>query len=86
MKSLEERIVAIKNRNMKVEQDKSWETSLTRRCAIAVITYLTACIYLYIISDQNVLLHSLVPTGGYILSTLSVSFIKKLWIRFLVQS
>ena len=35
---LEKRIIEIEKRNKRVELDKSWETSLTRRLCIIVLT------------------------------------------------
>ncbi len=72
MQSIEE----ILQRNTKVESDKAWETSYTRRFCIALITYVTALLFLTIIYDSAPLIHALVPVGGYLLSTLSLPFIK----------
>ena len=80
MKILKE-IESIKERNKRVEADKSWEISWFRRITIATMTYVIATIFLWLIKSPNYWLTSLVPTGGYLLSTLSLSFIKNLWIR-----
>ena len=48
---IEKEIVAIKDRNRKVEIDKAWETSWTRRLCIATATYLIAGIWLVLIHD-----------------------------------
>ena len=37
MKELEERILKIEERNKKVELDKKWETSFTRRISICIL-------------------------------------------------
>ena len=50
---MEERIEAIEQRNKRVEEDKAWETSLTRRVCIAVLTYIVVIIYSYTISKVN---------------------------------
>ena len=52
MNSLERRIQAIEERNKRVEADKAWETSLTRRVSIAVITYFFALGFLFAINRQ----------------------------------
>lgn len=49
MKNLEQRIAAIESRNKKVELDKLWETSVTRKIVIVSATYLTVFIYLVLI-------------------------------------
>ena len=71
----------MKERNKRVESDKAWETSFTRRIFIAAVTYVTAAIWLLTIHDTNPLLKALVPTGGYLLSTLSLPPIKRWWGR-----
>ena len=80
MKELEERIVKIEQRNKKVEMDKAWETSWTRRICICVLTYLIVLLYSYVISkNNNIILSSLVPVIGFTLSTLSLGYIRKIW-------
>ena len=72
MEELEKRIEAIEKRNKKVEKDKAWETSWTRRVCIMILTYIIVLIYSYIIRKvDNVLLSSIVPVIGFTLSTLS---------------
>ncbi|MFZ2253395.1 MAG: hypothetical protein WAW13_04500 [Minisyncoccia bacterium] len=76
-----EQIDEIKERNRRVELDKAWETSVARRFIIAVITYVVATIWLIVIENEKPFLNALVPLGGYLLSTLSLSFVKKWWIE-----
>ena len=79
-KELENEIVKIKERNKKVELDKAWETSFTRRLCIAILTYIVVVIYSYTISKiNNIFLSSLVPVIGFTLSTISLSGIRKYW-------
>ena len=77
MKSVEE----ILQRNARVEIDKAWETSWTRRGIIAAITYGVAVFFMMRIGVADPHLNALVPTGGYLLSTLSLSIVKKRWIK-----
>ncbi len=82
MKSLENRIKNIEERNKRVEKDKAWEVSFTRRIYIIVLTYIVVVIYSYIIKNNtNIFLSSLVPVIGFILSTLSLNVIRKIWER-----
>ena len=77
---LKTEIEQIKTRNQKVELDKMWETSWTRKICIAILTYFVVVLYSYIISKfSNIWLSSLVPVLGFILSTLSLKFIRKIW-------
>ena len=80
MKNLEEEIKLIKERNKRVEKDKAWETSWTRRVCIAVLTYLVVVSYNYgIIKLDNIFLSSLVPVMGFLLSTLSLKLVRNIW-------
>lgn len=79
-KNLELEIEKIKERNKKVELDKAWETSLTRRLCICVLTYIIVVIYSYLINKvSNIYLSSLVPVIGFTLSTLSLKLIRNIW-------
>jgi polyferredoxin len=80
IEELKKEIEEIKARNKRVELDKKWETSWTRKICIAVITYIIVVLYTTIISKvSNVFLSSLVPVIGFLLSTLSVKAIRKIW-------
>lgn len=71
----------IQKRNARVETEKAWETSKTRRTFIAIITYAIACYYMRILGVSDYYLHAFVPTGGYVLSTLSLPYLKAIWIK-----
>ena len=78
--NLEQRIEKIEERNKRVELDKKWETSLTRKICIMIITYIIVVTYSYLVRNyDNILLSSLVPVIGYSLSTLSLKLIRKIW-------
>lgn len=80
IKDLEKEIQNIKNRNMRVELDKKWETSWTRKIFICILTYVIVIIYSYLIRNyDNILLSSLVPVIGFTLSTLSLKYIRRIW-------
>lgn len=80
MKELEKEIELIKERNARVETDKAWETSTTRKIFIAVLTYLVVVLYNYgIVKWNNIFLSSLVPVMGFLLSTLSLKIIRNIW-------
>ena len=80
--NIEQELENIKKRNKRVEWDKSWETSWTRKICIMILTYLIVVIYSYLIKQyDNILLSSLVPVIGFALSTLSLKYIRKVWER-----
>ena len=78
--NIEKEINDIKERNKRVEKDKAWETSWTRRICIMVLTYIVVIAYSYIIKKyDNILFSSLVPVIGFTLSTLSLKLVRKIW-------
>ena len=78
--NIEQELENIKKRNKRVELDKSWETSWTRKICIMILTYVIVVIYSYLIKqNDNILLSSLVPVIGFTLSTLSLKYIRKVW-------
>ena len=80
LKDLEKTIEDILERNKRVELDKKWETSTTRKICIAVLTYIVVIIYSFLISKtSNIFLSSLVPVMGFLLSTLSLKAVRKIW-------
>ena len=79
-KHIEDEIKNIKARNARVELDKKWETSWTRRLCICVLTYIVVVIYSFTIQQiSNIFPSSLVPVIGFTLSTLSLGFVRKIW-------
>lgn len=80
LKELENEIAKIKERNKKVELDKAWETSWTRKICIMILTYIVVIIYSFVIRNiDNIFLSSLVPVIGFTLSTLSLKLVRKEW-------
>ncbi len=68
-------------RNKKVELDKAWETSLTRKILIAILTYLVITVFLIQIKNPEPLINAIIPTIGFILSTLAINPMKQEWIK-----
>lgn len=79
VKKLEERITIIEERNKKVELDKAWETSKTRKLLIVIFTYLSIALYFKYILNVNPWINAIVPTVGFLLSTLSLPIFRKIW-------
>lgn len=76
---LEKEILDIRQRNRRVESDKAWEQSWARRLVIALMTYITAAAWLFLINEKDLWWKAAVPSLGYILSTLTLSTIKDWW-------
>ena len=81
LKELEKRIRVIEERNRRVETDKAWETSLTRRALLTLFTYLAVGFYLNAINISYPWLNAIVPAAAFMLSTLTLPFFKKMWLR-----
>ncbi|MCA0228643.1 hypothetical protein LCH21_04320 [Patescibacteria group bacterium] len=80
MKDLEKQIARIEQRNKQVEQNKAWETSWTRRISIALLTYVVVWMYLQFVVHVDPWINAIIPTAGFLMSTLTLTFIKSVWI------
>ncbi len=83
---LEQEVRAIKSRNAKVERDKRWETSATRKILLTVFTYLAIAIYLRAISVDRPWVNAIVPAIGFFLSTLTLPLFRALWEAYIDRS
>lgn len=83
---LHQDLAAIKERNARVEADKAWETSRFRVYSIAIITYAVAVALLGAIGNDHAFRNALVPVAGYLLSTQSLPFLKRWWIKKFYQA
>lgn len=79
IKLLENRILEIERRNKKVEIDKAWEVSKTRKIFIIITTYLTLGIYMQYINISKPWLNAIIPTFAFVLSTLTYPFVRRFW-------
>lgn len=79
-KNIEERLAIIEARNKRVELDKAWETSLTRRIVLILLTYLVIALVMSFADIDRPLVNAIIPAIGFGLSTLTISFVKKWWI------
>lgn len=74
-------VESILERNKRVEADKAWETSKTRRALIAVLTYIVASLYMMSLGASQPFLNALIPTFGYLFSTLSLPVVRRVWLK-----
>ncbi len=81
MENLEQRIQKIEARNQRVEADKEWETSWTRKILLTLFTYLAMSIYMWAIDIRKPWLNAVVPAVAFMLSTLTMPLFKKMWLR-----
>jgi len=80
---LEKEIQIIKERNLRVEADKAWETSWTRKIVIAGVTYVTISLFLFITNFDKPWEGAIVPTIGFILANMSIPIFKNLWMKYI---
>lgn len=83
LRDLESEIEKIKERNRRVEREKSWEVSWTRKIMVAVLTYIVVAVFFFYLGVPDPMETAIVPTIAFLLSTLSVPFIKKLWLKYI---
>lgn len=80
-KNIKERLVVIEERNRRVEDDKAWEVSVTRRVLVALLTFVLIGFYFTWLKVNRPWLHAIVPTTGFLLSTLVINKVKEIWLR-----
>lgn len=85
IEELNQKITRLEERNKRVDLDKTWETSFTRKFFIAIFTYLAIAIYMYTIGFSNPWLNAIIPTVGFLLSTLTLSFVRKFWEKYFIR-
>ncbi|MDO8556243.1 MAG: hypothetical protein Q7R96_03655 [Nanoarchaeota archaeon] len=74
-------IKEIHERNQRVEQDKAWETSMSRKISITLLTYIIMALFLLTIKTPRPWISACIPAIGYFLSTLTLPYFKNLWIK-----
>lgn len=81
IEELQSEIAEIKKRNQKVEMDKTWETSWTRKIIILILTYIVIVIFFFFAQLSKPFINAVVPSIGFVLSTLSVPLFKNWWLK-----
>ena len=81
IEQLSEEIQKLKVRNARVEQEKSWETSWQRHVSIVIATYIVMLILFLLLDDKTPFLNAGISTIGYLISVLSMNWVKKLFLR-----
>ncbi len=82
IKVLEREINSIKERNRRVEADKAWETSGARKVLIAILTYFVVVVFFYFAGLPKPFINSIVPALAFLISTLTIPFVKKIWLKY----
>lgn len=81
LQALETEIARINARNKRVEMDKAWETSVTRRVFISISTYLLISVFMMALGVEKPFISAIIPAVAYLISTLSLGVVKSWWMR-----
>ena len=81
LNEIQREINKIQQRNVRVEMDKAWETSWTRRILVAVITYLLIVIFMFVAKLEKPFIGAIIPTIAYLLSMSTLPYFKKWWVK-----
>lgn len=79
--TIEKELEKIKERNAKVEADKAWELSNTRRMVVGISIYLLAVVVFLGIKAPDPFVNAIIPAVGFVLSTATFPIFKELWIK-----
>ena len=80
-KDLEKELKLVKQRNKRVEADKAWETSNTRKVLVGVLTYVVIVVFFKVAGLPKPFLNSVIPALAFLLSTLTIPLFKKYWLN-----
>ena len=80
--NVEQEIKEIQLRNRRVELDKAWENSWTRKISITITMYAFMVIMMFALDLPSPFINAIIPTSGFVLSTLGLSFVRTLWMKF----
>ena len=85
LRQLEKEIEKIKERNRRVEADKSWELSYSRRIILMIFTYSAIGFYGSAINIPQPWFNAIIPAFALFLSTLTLPFFKKSWLKHIYK-
>lgn len=79
---LKKEINEMQSRNKRVEADKAWETSWARKVLILILTYFVIVLFFFVAKLPNPFVNAIVPSVGFVISTLTMPLLKKWWLDF----
>lgn len=79
---LKKEVAQIHERNKRVELDKAWELSWTRKFIVAFLTYVVVVCFFVFAQLPDPFVNSIVPALAFIISNLALPLFKKIWLRF----
>lgn len=81
IEQIKQQLDAIQARNKRVEADKAWETSWSRKLLIAILTYIVVVLFFFAAELPEPFINAIVPSLGFVISTSTVPFFKRWWIK-----
>lgn len=81
LEKLKKEIEQIKQRNKEVESAKAWELSWQRKIIILALTYIGVLSVFISAEIPKPFANAIIPTIAFALSTLSLPFFRKYWLR-----
>lgn len=81
LSDLQNEIAEIKARNKRVEADKAWETSWTRKLLILALTYIVIVTFFWVAKLPNPFVNAIVPAAAFVISTLTIPLFKNWWLK-----
>lgn len=85
IQDLEKEIQKIKERNIRVEADKAWEISRSRKVVIAGVTYVAIALFLLVTNFDKPWEGAIIPTLGFLLANMTIPFFKNLWVKYIYR-
>ena len=77
---LEQRIAVIEEQQHRIEVDKAWKGSFTRKIVIGLLMYLVIGSFLAYRQISDPWISAIVPVIGFLLSILLLPVVKKIWL------
>ena len=81
LRELERRLEAVERKSALRAADKAWGASFARRAALVVFIYIAAAAYFLAAGFPNPGLNALVPAAAFVLATLALASMKRIWLR-----
>lgn len=85
IKELEKDVKEIKERNKRVEVDKLWETSFTRKILLVILTYIVIVLFFFVAGLPKPFMNSIIPAMAFVLSTLTLPIFRQLWEEYIYK-
>lgn len=85
IQDLENEIQKIKERNNRVEADKAWEVSWSRKVVIVGVTYVAIALFLLVTNFDKPWEGAIIPTLGFLLANITIPFFKNLWVKYIYR-